>query len=197
MNAAVDAIKAKHRIREVILAGQSGGATSVGALLTLGRTDVRCAAATSGGYDVIGRGNYVYQTRHLGRPGCDTTLYCDAYHVIDFTGGVKPDPSRRIFIIGDPLDSATPFRFQKAFAEKLEQAGHSGRWWKGRRKGPGITAWLIWRLVRQDGAMPASRPRKSSRRSRQASTGRTTLAASVHSGVLIRSAPPDRRLRIP
>ncbi|HET9470397.1 MAG TPA: hypothetical protein VFO24_04785, partial [Usitatibacter sp.] len=50
LDAAVDAIRARHRIREVVLAGQSGGATAVGALLTLGRRDVRCAVASSGGY---------------------------------------------------------------------------------------------------------------------------------------------------
>jgi hypothetical protein len=125
LNAAVDAIKARHGIREIILSGQSGGATSVGALLTFGREDVSCAVATSGGYDVMGRANHIYQTRRLGRPGCDTTLYCDPYNVIDFTAGVKADPSRRIFIIGDPLDSNTPFSFQKAFAEKFKEAGHN------------------------------------------------------------------------
>src|SRR5262249_30669818 len=44
LNAAVDAIKARYGLREVLLSGQSGGATTVGALLTLGRTDVACAA---------------------------------------------------------------------------------------------------------------------------------------------------------
>src|SRR5687768_907590 len=57
MNAAVDAIKARYNIKEVILSGQSGGGATVGALLTLGRTDVVCAAASSGVFDVIGRAN--------------------------------------------------------------------------------------------------------------------------------------------
>lgn len=125
LNAAVDAIKARHAIGEVILSGQSGGATAVGAMLTLGRTDVACAVATSGGYDVLGRALFVWSTQRIGRPGCDTTGYCDPYNVIDFTAGVAPNPARRIFIIGDPADSATPFQFQKAFAEKLRQAGHA------------------------------------------------------------------------
>ncbi len=84
-----------------------------------------CAVATSGGYDVLGRAREIYATRRLGRPGCDTTLHCDPYNVIDFTAGVAANPARRIFIIGDPLDSATPFSFQKAFAERLRAAGHA------------------------------------------------------------------------
>jgi hypothetical protein len=125
LNAAVDAIKAKHGIGEIILSGQSGGATTVGALLTLGRTDVACAVATSGGYDVMGRARYIFHTQGKGRPGCDTTLHCAPYNVIDFTSRVAANPTRRIFIIGDPLDSNTPFSFQKAFAEKLQHAGHN------------------------------------------------------------------------
>jgi hypothetical protein len=121
LNAAVDAIKTKHRIGEIILSGQSGGATAVGALLTMGRTDVACAVATSGGYDVLGRALH----RGVRRIGCDTTLHCDPYNVVDFTSGVAQNPVRRIFVIGDPLDSNTPFGFQKAFAEKLRAAGHS------------------------------------------------------------------------
>jgi hypothetical protein len=125
LNAAVDAIKAKHSITEVILSGQSGGATAVGALLTLGRTDVSCAVATSGGYDVLGRAKHIFHTRGRGRPGCDTTLHCDPYNVIDFTSQVAANPTRRIFIIGDPQDSNTPFEFQRKFADKLRQGGHN------------------------------------------------------------------------
>jgi hypothetical protein len=120
LNAAVDAIKARYRIGEIILSGQSGGATAVGALLTMGRTDVACAVASSGGYDVLGRAMH----RGVRRIGCDTTLHCDSYNVTDFTSGVVQNPARRIFIIGDPLDSNTPFSFQKAFADKLRAAGH-------------------------------------------------------------------------
>ncbi len=118
INAAIDAIKAKHGIKEIIITGQSGGATTVGALLTLGRTDVVCAIETSGGLDTVGRAFL-----KGARPGCDTR-HCNPYNVTNFVGGVKPDPRRRIFIVGDPADSNSYFKFQKAFADKLAAAGH-------------------------------------------------------------------------
>ena len=54
LNAALDRIRARHRIERVTLTGQSGGATVAAALLTLGRTDVDCATPASGGYDLPG-----------------------------------------------------------------------------------------------------------------------------------------------
>lgn len=114
LNAALDAIRARHEIEQVALAGQSGGATSVGALLTLGRTDVSCAAGASGGYAVL---ELAAQRRLSAR-------YADAYDVIQHTGSIRPDPRRRIFIIGDPLDKQTLFPQQREFAERIARAGH-------------------------------------------------------------------------
>jgi pimeloyl-ACP methyl ester carboxylesterase len=125
LNAAVDAIKVKHGIGKVILSGQSGGATSVGALLTLGRTDVVCAVGTSGGYAVIERAEFA--RRRIGArslPGVDSTGFRDAYDVINYVSGIQADPKRRIFIIGDLLDQTTPFSLQKKFADLVRAAGH-------------------------------------------------------------------------
>jgi hypothetical protein len=95
LNAALDAIKARHGIESIVLAGHSGGAIAVAALLTLGRSDVSCVVGTSGDYAVI-------------------------QHV----GSIRPDPQRRIFVIGDPRDQQALFRQQRDFAERIGKAGH-------------------------------------------------------------------------
>jgi hypothetical protein len=136
LNAAVDAIKARHGIGEIILSGQSGGANVVAALLSFGRSDVACAVATSGNYDVIGRANRIHEASRSPRRGCDVTGFCDAYNVTDFVSGIARAPGRRIFIVGDPGDSNTPFEFQQAFAEKLRKAGHDAILVQAKGEGP-------------------------------------------------------------
>jgi hypothetical protein len=124
LNAAVDAIKAKYGLERVYLGGQSGGAAAVGALLTLGRTDVVCAIASSGPYDALARARDINAAKGLGPTGCDVTGYCDPYNVTDHVETVAASDLRRIFIVGDPNDTNTLFKYQKAFAEKLKSAGH-------------------------------------------------------------------------
>ena len=124
LNAAVDAIKARYGLERVSLGGQSGGATSVGALLTLGRTDVLCAAASSGGFDALGRARDMANISGQNWRGCDSHGVCDPYNVTDHVDGVQKSEQRRVFIIGDPNDSNTYFKYQQAFAEKLKAAGH-------------------------------------------------------------------------
>jgi len=124
VNAAVDAIKARLGLERVHLGGQSGGAATVGALLTLGRDDVVCAVASSGPFDALARARDQLSQSRQGWNGCDTTGVCGIYNVTDHVDGVKRSESRRIFIIGDPQDSNTAFKYQAAFAEKLKTAGH-------------------------------------------------------------------------
>lgn len=125
LNAAVDAIKRHYGLEQVVLAGQSGGSTAAAAVLTLGRTDVKCAAMGSGGYAVnalaaikLGK---IGQTPRL---GCDGTGYCDAYDVIEHVSGIATDAKRPIYIIGDPQDQNTVFELQRSFFDKVKQAGH-------------------------------------------------------------------------
>lgn len=125
LNAAVDAIKARYGLEQVVLAGQSGGAYTTAALLTLGRTDVKCAAASSGVYAV----NELAEIKRAKngsrpRPGCDVTNYCDAYEVIDHVNGIAPDAKRVIYLIANPEDQNTVFPLQKKFADKVAAAGH-------------------------------------------------------------------------
>ena len=136
MNAAVDAIKAKHGIGKVLLSGQSGGATIVGAILTLGRTDVLCAVGTSGGYAVLERVELIMNRAGRTAAGKDSTGYSDVYDVIKYVSGIRPDPQRRIFVIGDPLDQMTPFSLQKKFADLVRAAGHEIQVVEARGTGP-------------------------------------------------------------
>ena len=124
LNAAVDAIKTRYGLESVHLTGQSGGAASVGALLTLGRPDVRCAAASSGVYDALARARDTAEQSGRAWRGCDVHGICDTYNVTDHVDGVRASPERRIFIIGDPSDVNTAFKYQQAFADKLKAAGH-------------------------------------------------------------------------
>jgi pimeloyl-ACP methyl ester carboxylesterase len=125
LNAAVSAIKARHHIGSVHLGGQSGGATAVGALLTLGRDDVVCAVATSGGFNPLARAEDYALRRGRNWGGCDTNGVCDPYAVVEHVGSVVPSPQRRIFVIGDPEDANTAYRFQQEFAERLRSKGHT------------------------------------------------------------------------
>lgn len=114
---AVNAIKLKHNINQAMLVGQSGGAAVVGALLTLGIEDVPCAIGTSGPYDALARAS---------RRGykCDITGHCDIYNITDHVATVKAESSRRIFLIGDLMDTNTPFDLQREFYQKIVSAGH-------------------------------------------------------------------------
>jgi len=125
LNAAVDVIRQRHGLEQIILAGQSGGSTAGAALLTLGRKDVKCAALGSGNYAV----NALAEIKQIkmGKPprsGCDITGYCDAYDVIEHTDGIAAAPGRRILVIGDPQNQNTVFEQQRAFYDNLRQAGH-------------------------------------------------------------------------
>ena len=123
LKAAIDAIRAKHGIGRVILAGQSGGATSVGAVLTLGQTGVACGVATSGGYAVIERAD---RKRSANSPkrGLDSNGNANPYEPINEVAGIEPDARRRLFIIGDPRDANTYFDLQRKFAARVAAAGH-------------------------------------------------------------------------
>jgi hypothetical protein len=135
LNAAVDAIKARYGLERVYLGGHSGGAASVGAVLTLGRTDVDCAVASSGPFDALARARDKSAQGGQSGNGCDMTGYCDTYNVTDHVDGIAPSTFRRIFVIGDPADSNTPFKYQQAFVEKLKAAGHDATLVEGQGRG--------------------------------------------------------------
>lgn len=150
LNAAVDAIKQHYGLEQVVLAGQSSGSTAAAAILTMGRTDVKCAAMGSGGYAV----NALAEVKRLkmgqnSRRGCDVTGYCDAYDVIEHVDGIATDPKRPIYIIGDPQDQNTVFELQRAFYDKVEQAGHDVKLMEVEGRGPERhgTAYVTYRVA--------------------------------------------------
>lgn len=126
LNKAVDAIKARHGFKDVVLAGQSGGAWAVAALLTLGRTDVTCAVGASGGFDLLD--DVLRTARKRGRPIPKSALnsvdYGPFYDVSRNTQKIPKAAARRFFVIGDVLDKRTPFDQQKRFGDKVKAGGH-------------------------------------------------------------------------
>ena len=119
MTAAVDALRQRFAIRRLVLAGQSGGSRIAAQLLARGRRDVACAAMGSGAYglpSLVGGGTVT------------TNIFGDAprrfFIPLQNVEGVAADQRRRVFVIGDPQDSRTPYPEQSAWAEKLQAAGH-------------------------------------------------------------------------
>ncbi len=125
MRNAIDAIRQRYALQHVSLAGQSGGATIVGALLTLGLSNVRCAAPASGGFDLNAMLDW-----HAKRQGIvgshreHPASLSGSFNVMDQLDGIVHDRERRIFVIGDPDDKVTPFAQQRRFAEQLGAQGH-------------------------------------------------------------------------
>ncbi|KAB2851274.1 MAG: hypothetical protein F9K44_02105 [Hyphomicrobiaceae bacterium] len=125
LEAAIDAIKARHGLKTISLAGQSGGSTAIAALLTFGRTDVRCAVPASGSYAVFER-----LDRLLAKAGrrpvhrMSPEEWADYYDIMRNIGGIARQPARKIIIVGDPADTITPFDLQKRFSETLAENGH-------------------------------------------------------------------------
>lgn len=125
MREAVDAIRRGLGLERVSLAGQSGGATIAGALLTLGLARVSCVTPASGGYDLTAMLDW-----HSSRQGIvgnhreHPASLSESFNVMDRIGGVERDARRRVFIIGDVADKVTPFVQQKRFAERLSANGH-------------------------------------------------------------------------
>ncbi len=124
MNGAIDELKKIYGFQRVTIGGQSGGANTTMALLTLGRTDVDCAVGSSGNYNA--RELAKIRAAKAGAtlpPNCDTTGYCDLYTITDHVDGIKPDNKRRIYILGNPNDSNTLFQFQQELYNKIKARG--------------------------------------------------------------------------
>ncbi len=125
MDAALSEVKKIFGLKRLIIAGQSGGANTVAAILTLGRKDILCAVGSSGNYDAASLGKIRAAKAGVSLPAnCDTTGYCDLYTITDHVNGIYADNKRKIFIIGNPDDTNTLFEFQQVFYEKIKQAGH-------------------------------------------------------------------------
>jgi Prolyl oligopeptidase family len=125
LNAALDKIKARFGIERIALSGQSGGGSVVGALLSLGRTDIVCAVPGSGAFDLAEL--YTVRRARDGKSVTDGRLaqrQARLYSPIEHVDQIPKDPNRRIFVVGDPRDSNTFFSQQREFAERVKAAGH-------------------------------------------------------------------------
>lgn len=122
---AADRIRERHDISRLVLAGQSGGATAIAAMLALGLSDVACAVPASGGYDLEGMIDWHAKKRGLDAGARRRPMFGGSgFNVMEHVGEVPKDGRRRIFILGDVEDKVTPFTYQKAYAQRLQEAGH-------------------------------------------------------------------------
>jgi len=119
MASALAELKQRHRIKRLVLGGQSGGARLTAQLLVSGRTDISCAVMASGAYDLPRlKGGGRTATNIWGEPSKSLLV---PLRSID---GVVVDGRRRLYIVGDPRDQRTPFPEQRKWAMALQQTGH-------------------------------------------------------------------------
>jgi hypothetical protein len=110
VNAALDAIKKRHRFGGFHLMGQSGGSMLVGGMLAL-RADVGCA--------VIGSGRLAFAQPV--RPSPDPGR--EYFNVADAVSVIAQKRATRILLVTDPLDRKVPEPTQTGFVHMLRQAG--------------------------------------------------------------------------
>lgn len=125
MDAALDILKQRLGLDELVLAGQSGGSTLIASLLTRGRSDVSCAVLGSGAYELVD----LVHTSILRNGGRTTTraIRNVVYDPSTQIEGIVRNSARRMFIVGDPADARTPLDQQARFVDGLVAAGHHAR----------------------------------------------------------------------
>ena len=111
-NAALEAIKQRHRFEGFHLVGQSGGSTLAGGLLAM-RADVGCA--------VLGAGRLV-NPRNLWPKG-PTGQIIEQFNAADSAAVIAQRRATRILLITDAADQRVPEKFQTPFAQMVRQAG--------------------------------------------------------------------------
>jgi hypothetical protein len=122
MNAVADGLKARLGLDDLALAGQSGGSTIAISLVTMGRKDVKCAVSGSGPLELVDQ-QYAAGTR-LGFDVVKAAVAANVYDPATHVGSVVPRRDRRIFVLGDPLDTEVPYKFQAPFVDRVKAAGH-------------------------------------------------------------------------
>jgi len=110
INAALDAIKARHKLEGFHLVGQSGGATLVGGLLGL-RNDIACAVPGAG---------KLARIKPVGHSSNPERQYFDPS--ASFAAIVR-NGSARILVVTDPADERVNVEHQVAFVRGLRAAG--------------------------------------------------------------------------
>jgi len=113
-NAAIDAIKRRHGFTDLNMYGQSGGASLVGALLSM-RTDINCAVPGSG--RLVANANAIKRNNSTTDP---------ALHIMNPYDGIPVIVQRsraKIMVVTDPRDEAVTRDHQDPFVHSLLRAG--------------------------------------------------------------------------
>jgi len=113
VSAAIDLIKQRHGIETLGVAGQSGGGHVVASLLTM-RSDIRCAVAASS----VSSPRMRWTLRGRSR---DMTGYTDSFEPIEHLQAGTGHPQLRVFVLGDPQDTNTPWPSQVVLADRLKE----------------------------------------------------------------------------
>ena len=115
MSAALDEVKARHGISELVLVGLSGGGHTAASLLGW-RSDIVCAVPTSS------VSSPRLRWKGLGRT-TDLTGYADSYEPVDNLKREIMHPKLRVFVLGDPEDSNVRWSTQTPLAVRLRELG--------------------------------------------------------------------------
>jgi hypothetical protein len=111
LDRALEAIKSRHKFSGFHLAGQSGGAANIGALLAL-RSDIGCA--------VPGSGPLAFQRPQAPAP-LDPLL--SRYNGLHGIAAIVRNRPHRVLIVTDPRDRTVAAASQTMFARELAKAG--------------------------------------------------------------------------
>lgn len=112
--AALDALKERYGLKRLHVAGQSGGAHTVAALLQT-RDDIGCAVMASGAIS--------FRSSIHGRGRWSPAAIKQRYDPIDFIGAMRERPGQRMIVLSDPDDRAVSFRSQKEFVDRVKARG--------------------------------------------------------------------------
>lgn len=115
VSAALDEIKARHAIAELVLVGLSGGGHTVASLLGW-RSDIVCAVPASS----VSSPRLRWQG--MGRTS-DVTGFNDSHEPIEHLRREVFHPRLRVFVLGDPNDSNVLWSTQTPLAARLKELG--------------------------------------------------------------------------
>jgi hypothetical protein len=107
--AALDEVKARYGFKRFHLAGQSGGANTVAALVQM-RDDIGCAVMAAGSISV---------KTNMRDKGIKNAARFSGYDPIDFVSAMQDKAGRRLIVMSDPDDQIVSFRSQREFVERV------------------------------------------------------------------------------
>jgi pimeloyl-ACP methyl ester carboxylesterase len=114
IDAALDAIKARHGFSRLHLVGHSGGGHSVAALARR-RDDVGCAVMASAALSLA--------TWHRLKGQSYSQAVRPLYDPIDHVVLMQPRAGLRLIVLSDPDDKVVPFAVQREFVERVQAHG--------------------------------------------------------------------------